>query len=69
MHTLNKIHPTPNDATSVTKFGQILKVFGQFLVGLFGIWQTFVPTLAFLSYWENAFGAVNGQRLNNNIAI
>ena len=47
---------------------KILKVFGQFLHGLFNIWQTFVPTLAFLCSWPNR-NCCNGQRLINNNAI
>ena len=45
-----------------------LKSLGNFMDGLFSIWQTFVPTLAFFATGQ-IFIIVNSQRLNSNIAI
>ena len=57
---------------SVTRFGKIsplwqnFKPLGNLLDGWFSIWQTFVPTLAFLCYcWANCH-CCNGRRLKNN---
>ena len=51
----------------MTRFGEILPI-RQNLDGLFSIWQTFVPTLAFFATGQ-IFIVVNGQRLNSNLAI
>ena len=58
------------DLPKICHFGKILKVFGfgNFLNGLYCMWQTFVPTLAFYATGQILF-VVSGQRLNNNIAI
>ena len=60
---------------SVTRFGEISplcqtfkSLWVIFLDVLFSIWQTFVPTLAFYAIGQIVI-AVNGQRLNNSIAI
>ena len=60
-------------ASSVTRFFKISQIrhkksLGNFLDGLFSIWQTFVPTLAFYSAGQIRI-AVNGQRLKSIIAI
>ena len=58
-------------AGSVTRFGEIsplwqnFKSLGNFLNGLFSIWQTFVPTLAFYATGQIVL-VVNGQRFKNN---
>ena len=66
-----KIHRSLSVCPDVAKFrhfGNDFKSLGNFLDSLFSIWQTFVPTLAFLCYGQIVI-VVNGQRLNNKIAI
>ena len=59
---------------SVTRFVEISLLWQNFkgpwalLDCLFSIWQTFVPTMAFLCYWAYC-RCYNGLRLNNNTAI
>ena len=60
---------------SVTKFGEIsplwhnLQSLGQFLDGLFTIWQNFEPTLAsFIYFWAN-FHRCKWPNVENDIAI
>ena len=55
--------------SSVTRFGKILKVFGQFWYGLFCIWQAIIHTATIFYATGQIFIVINGQRLKNNLAI
>ena len=56
------------DLVKYRHFGQILKDIGNYLDGLFRIWQSFKPTLAILCSWAN-FHFLNVQRWTNNLPI
>ena len=58
---------------SVTRFGEILPIWqfflkfsSNFVYGLFSIWQTFAPTLAFLYCWTY-YHSCYCQRLNSHL--
>ena len=55
--------------SSVTRFGKILKFFGQFWYGLFCIWQAIIHTATIFYATGQIFIVINGQRLKNNLAI
>ena len=59
-----RIHLVWPDLAIFCHFGKVLKVFGQFLDGLFSIWINFVPTLACYATGQIVI-VVNGQRSNN----
>ena len=55
---------------SVTRFGNILRIFVKLVEGLFSVWQILEPTyFGKIVMFGEPFNIVHGQLLKNNTAI